>query len=136
MAEQLSQSVLRFNEFLENKGFQTKEWMEYRPVNQLTEGAAIEFSIPSSSSSYVDLKNSRLYLKLKITQSDNTPIGESDNVALHSIFSQVDLQQQQQAVSSLGTVYPHKAILDVITNTSDTTQKRTLTSQLFHKDDA
>ena len=114
---------------------QTREWMEYRPVNQITGSTVLDFNIPSQSSAYIDLKNSLL------TNSDGTPL--SDNVAaalinlpLQTIFRQVDVTFQQTQVLHTGTNYPYKAYIDTILKTNLSTQLNLLTSQLFYKDSA
>lgn len=39
---------------------QTREWVELRPINQISEYSALEFNIPPLSTGYMDLKNSRM----------------------------------------------------------------------------
>lgn len=114
-----------------------REWITVRPINQLTEGAAIEFNIAGTSLAYVDLKNLLLYVKLKVVKADGTklasgaPVGLTNN-ALHSIFSQVDVNLQQHATSEVGANYPYKAYLDTL---FDCQSKHDLSCQLFIKDD-
>ncbi|KAK3106394.1 hypothetical protein FSP39_019074 [Pinctada imbricata] len=77
-----------------------REWIEFRPVNQLGEDAAIEFHVVPQSSGYLDLKQSRLNVKIKITKGDGSAVTEADvvapiNLLLHSLFSQVECQMQQ-----------------------------------------
>ncbi|OOY64079.1 hypothetical protein BOW34_12875, partial [Solemya velum gill symbiont] len=110
----------------------------YRPVNQLTGGSAIEFTIPPMANTYLDLQRTLLNLKVKITKSDGSDVGALTddevglvNAPLHTLFSQVDLNVQQQPMSEVGSCYPYKAYLDVLLNTED---KVELTSQLFAKD--
>ena len=52
---------------------QSREWIEYRPVNQITGSSVIDFNIPAQSSTYLDLKNSVLNVKLHLTNGDGTP---------------------------------------------------------------
>jgi hypothetical protein len=81
------------------------------PINHLTEGSALEFNIPATSTQYVDLKRMHLHVNAKITKSDGTALVETgdnvDNVGvanapLHTMFSQVDLSLQQQAMNQVG----------------------------------
>jgi len=114
------------------------EWITVRPINQLTEGAAIEFNIAGTSLTYVDLKNLLLYVKLKIVKADGTklssgaPVGLTNN-ALHSVFLQVDVNLQQQPTSDVGANYPYKAYLDTL---FDCQSQHDLSCQFFIKDDA
>lgn len=69
--------------------------------------------MPPLFTGYMDLKNSRLKIKLRILNRCNTPITEENAVGLtklplHSIFAQVDTSLQQTPVSQLGTNYPYK----------------------------
>ena len=120
-------------------GKQSREWVSYRPVNQLTDGAALEFNIPATSTTYVDLKNIRLHVKVKITKHDDSVTSsETDkvgpvNAPLHSLFSQVDLNIQQRPVSEVGPHYPYKAYLDTLFNTVMTEE---LDAQLFFEDES
>jgi hypothetical protein len=123
-----------------------RECVTYRPINQLSDGAAIEFNIPALSTQYLDLKRMNLHVKINITKGDETPITRfvSDaegnttgdtvyiaNAPLHSLFSQIDLSLQQQPLSQVGPNYPYKAYLDLL---FDTENDQELYSQLFVKD--
>lgn len=118
---------------------QTREWIEYRPINQLSDGVPLEFNISPQSSAYVDLKRSVLNVKLRLVGSDNTPIQDDEvvglvNLPLHSIFTQIEMSFQQTPLGHTGTNYPYKAYIDTLLKTSATQQKYALTGQLFYKD--
>ncbi len=118
---------------------QSREWIEYRPANQITEGSALEFNIAAQSSAYIDLKRSQLRIKLRITNEDDSPITEAEhaalvNLPLHSIFNQIDFSLQQIPISQLGVNYPYKAYIDTMLNTNASIQNNYLTSQMFYKD--
>ncbi|MEW8547028.1 MAG: hypothetical protein AB2693_26230 [Candidatus Thiodiazotropha sp.] len=118
---------------------QTMEWIEYRPVNQLSDGVPLEFNVSPQSSAYVDLKRSLLNVKLRLVGTDNAPIQDADvvglvNLPLHSIFSQIELSLQQTPLGHTGTNYPYKAYIDTLLKTSETQQNHFLSSQLFYKD--
>ena len=117
----------------------SKEWIEYKPTNQINDTSAINFSITAQSSAYVDLKSSVLNVKLRLTNGDGTPMNEAIvaglvNTPLHSIFRQVDVMFQQTPLSHSGNNYPYKAYIDTILKTNENVQKGELTSQLFYKD--
>ena len=78
-----------------DQSLQSREWIPFRPTNQVGSGAAIEFNISAQSSSYVDLKRSLLRLKLQVVKGDGTVadanlIGTLINLPLHTVFSHVD----------------------------------------------
>ena len=115
-----------------------REWIEFRPVNQLGEDAAIEFHVVPQSSGYLDLKQSRLNVKFKITKGDGSSVTDADvvapiNLVLHSLFSQVECQLQQKSVSEVGTNYPYKAYIDTLMTTTQSKMCMN-SSQLFIKD--
>ena len=117
----------------------SKEWIEYKPTNQINDTSAINFSITAQSSAYVDLKSSVLNVKLRLANGDGTPMNEVIvaglvNTPLHSIFRQVDVTSQQTPLSHSGNNYPYKAYIDTILKTNENVQKGELTSQLFYKD--
>ena len=57
---------------------QSREWIEYRPVNQITGSTVLDFNIPSQSSAYIDLINSLLNVKLRLTNNDGTPLKDGE----------------------------------------------------------
>ena len=65
-----------------NTAIQVREWLEFRPINQLSENSAIEFHVVPQSTGYIDLKRSLLNVKLKLTKEDGTPLTDFDLVTL------------------------------------------------------
>ena len=83
------------------------------PSNQITECGVIEFVIPPQTAGYMNLKNSSLKVKLRITDYFGKPITDDANVGLvclplQSIFSQVDCTLQQTPVGQVGQNYPYR----------------------------
>lgn len=119
-------------------GSQKTEWLTFRPINQLTEGAAIEFNVPGTSTSYIDLANTLLYVKFNVVKADGSsleaaePVGVTNNI-LHTMFCQVDLNVQQHPTSEVGNNYAYKAYLDTLLGTATDHE---LNCQGFHKDDS
>jgi hypothetical protein len=75
---------------------QSREWITYRPVNQVTNASALEFNIPGHTSAYLDLKRSVLNLKLQIVHGDGSAVDPDEvvgpiNLPLHTIFGQIDV---------------------------------------------
>ena len=84
--------------------YQAREWIEYRPSNQVTSTSLIDFNIPPQSSAYIDLKHSVLNVKLRLTDAQGLPIKHDAvvaliNLPLHTIFRQVDVTFQQTDTS-------------------------------------
>ena len=87
---------------------------------------------------YMDLKETRLNVKIKLMTGDGSSVTESNMVALinlplHSMFSSVECQLQQQSVSDVGTNYPYKAYIDTLLKSKES-RKIDNSSQLFTKD--
>jgi hypothetical protein len=119
---------------------QVREWIEFRPINQINEDTALEFNVVPQSTGYMDLSRSKLNVKLKITKGDGISVAEDDvvalvNLPLHAMFSTVECEMQQTSVSQIGTNYPYKAYIDTLLSTKNSC-KITNSSQLFVKDDA
>ena len=128
-------------------GTESVEWVEYRPMGQPAEGCPLEFNISGNTSYYLDLKNIRWLMTLKIVQKDGSdlkwdPPGEGaihnvvcfDNMPSHSMWRQVDMSMQQKAVSAMGKVYPHKANLDVVTMEDTDSKLGAMKKQLYMAD--
>ena len=86
-------------------GVESFEWIEYRPSGQLLNNSPIEFNINGSSTSYIDLPSTLLYIKLIIKDGDNSAVKPSNSVGLinlpaRTLFSQVDFSLQQQKINS------------------------------------
>ena len=110
-------------------GILGEQFIEFRPTTTLSDGAAIEFSILGTSAYYIDLKKSRLAVKIKVTKADGSPLDDPpeepaasaaqnvkdkyvqdmtnykkntvavSNMILHSLFRQVDVSLQQKVIS-------------------------------------
>ena len=67
------------------------QYIDFSPRNTVSEGSIIEFVIPGTSAEYIDLRRTRLKLKVRIVSSDGKPI-TSDmqvglvNLSLSSLF--------------------------------------------------
>ena len=116
------------------------QYIDFLPTSTISQGSVIEFRIPGTSSEYIDLKRCRLKVKLRIINSDGTPIGVDNNVglvnlSLASIFRQVDVQMQEKLVSSdINICYPYKSMMDVLLKYGFDLKEGLLQSELYYKD--
>ena len=121
------------------KSIQKLEWVEFRPIGQISTGSTIEFNINSTGSDYINLRKSRLQLRCKIVKLDgtevpptNTVVSAPVNLTLSALWRQVDVLLQNKIISpDIGTAYPYKALLDVLSFNKDDVQ---LQSEYFFKD--
>ncbi|XP_041351267.1 uncharacterized protein F54H12.2-like [Gigantopelta aegis] len=123
--------------------YQTSVFQHYyvdcRPISQITDSSPVEFQIANSGSDYVDLKRSRLHVKLKVSHSDGTVLDKDEHVGpvnlfMQALWSQVAVYLQGQLVSSANNHYPYKAIIETLLNYGADAKQSQLQSQLFYKD--
>jgi hypothetical protein len=103
-----------FTPSLTNTCVHTRQWIEYRPTNQISGESPLEFLIPPQSVGYMDLRRSTLKIKLRLTNALRQPVAKDANVGLvnlplQAVFSQVDCSLQQTSVTQTVTNYPYKA---------------------------
>ncbi len=117
-----------------------REWIDYRPISQISKGSPLIFHLPGTSMDYLDLKNFRLYTKCSIKKPNGQPVIDTDKVALinlphGSMFRQVDLMIQNQPVSSgVGINYAYKAYLDATLEHTEDAKSTHMQSRLYYKD--
>ena len=59
----INSELLLFDPVRVNRGSEQIRWIEYRPINQLTDDTPVEICVPGTGSQYMDLKRSRLYVR-------------------------------------------------------------------------
>lgn len=121
-------------------GIKKIEFVEFRPIGSVTTHAPIEFAVPDTGIEYVDLKRSRLYMKVKIVKLDGSAITEDDGVALvniplHAFWRQVDVQLQENVLTNgVSTNYAYKSYIDIITSFDEDCKETFLQGILYAKD--
>ncbi len=105
-----------------------------------TQGTPLEFSIEPSSSHYVDLNNTQLYLRCKVTSNSGADIGSSSstiptNFPFASLFSNLDIIVNNVCITSSSNNYPYAAYINrVLCNGNDAKGTR-FQSELLLKPD-
>ncbi|XP_072041591.1 uncharacterized protein F54H12.2-like [Amphiura filiformis] len=117
----------------------SSQFLEYKPLNAVTSDGPLEFTVPGSPDGYLDLSQTQLYIRAKITLPDgadipqDAPVGPT-NLFLHSMFNQVDVHLNDRMVSVASNTYAYRAMIEtLLTYGSDATRSH-LTSSLFYKD--
>ena len=115
--------------------------VEYHPVSSLSDGAPIEFDISASGEDYIDLANSQLYVRMKITKADGSPIAQDEKVGpinnlLHSLFSQVDISLNGTQITDSSNTYAYRALIEDVLSYGSEAKKSHLTCSLYYKDEA
>jgi hypothetical protein len=140
MQEGHSPALAIFQTPVVDTGVESVEWVGFRPVSQLAGGGPIEFNIPGHSTSYIDLKRTRLHIKLRLLKADGSPVGDQNlvslvNLPLQSMWSQVDVALQNQVVSpNIGNNYAYKSMIDVLLQNEEDPKLTQLQSQLYFMD--
>jgi hypothetical protein len=112
---------------------------EYRPIAALTDGGPIEFTVPGTSSDYIDPAHVYLYVECRLTRDNGENINDDDSVApvnllLHSLFQQLDVALNGTLVSSSTNTYAYRAYLETLMNYGKGAKETQLTSSLWYKD--
>ena len=116
-------------------------YTEERPIsNLLSDSTPIEIVVSGAGSDYIDLRKSRLYVKLQILKADGSSLTPKEktgiiNLPLQSLFSHIDIYMNNKLVSVNSNNYPWKAYLKVVLSSGKEEQESQLQSQLFMKDD-
>ena len=137
----------------------------YYPVSEYGQSdSPIEFNIPGNGLEYISLKDTKLFLKLKITKTTKdkdketvstantagTPADKTKkkteevvtppinvgpiNLTLQSLWSQIDVYLNEKLVSAGGNNYPYKAYLQTLLNYGADAKTSQLQNQLYYKD--
>ena len=114
---------------------------DYYPLTSLADGTPIEFEIGGTGDDYIDLANTFLYLKVKLTRADGTDLHADDVVAptnyfLHGLFSQVDIWLNGTQITASMNTYPYRAILEALLSYGSDAKRSQLSASLFYADDA
>ncbi|XP_067659801.1 uncharacterized protein F54H12.2-like [Haliotis asinina] len=115
-------------------------FVNVRPLSQINDTSPLEFHVSNSGADYIDLKRTRLHVKVKVTQADGTTsLAEDENVApinlfMSALFSQTSVYLQNQLVSSTNNHYAYKSMMKALLGYDAEAKSTQLTSQLFYKD--
>lgn len=114
-------------------------FIEYRPTASISKGSIIEFSVPGTSSEYINLKKSRIHVKFKILKANGKPVESTDLVALKchmsSLFRQVDVMLNQKVVSpDVSVNYSFKSIIDTLLKYTHDAKESQLSGEFYFKD--
>ena len=120
--------------------YQKVQYVEYRSASPLNEGGPIQFIIPPTANQFIDLRRTLLHVEVKIVRKDGKGLEDTDifapiNLPLHSFFSQVEVELQQQLVSS-NQLYGYKAYIETLLGFNKEAGQTYLKCQGFSKDNS
>ena len=114
---------------------------EIRPLSQVSGESPFEFKISGQNSADVlDLRNSQIYVRLKVTKADGTALTTTDkvgpaNMFLQTLFSTTEVTLQNKATITCN-YNPYRAYIPTIINYGTDAVSSQLDTQLFFMDDA
>ena len=120
---------------------ESSSYIEFHPVSTIAHGLPIEFSVSGSGQEYIDLANTLLYVRVKITRANGTDIDDTDvvgpvNLTLHSLFSEMEVKLNDTLVSSLDSTYAYRAYLETLLSYGKDAKSSQLTMSMYYKDTA
>ncbi len=115
------------------------QFVEIHPLASLAQSAPIEFAISGNSEDYLDLFNTYLHVRAKVTLANGDPISVDSDVApvnyfLHSLFSQVDISLNDTLITASENTYPYRAYLEATLNYGEDAKNGSLSAALYAMD--
>ena len=112
------------------------------PMNSIKDSSAdIEFYINGSTTEYLDLNDTLLYISIKIVDGEKKDLLDAadvvpSNYMLHALFKDVILTLNTTKIEGGNGTYAQKAIIETVLN-YDTDNKNTILTTLgYHSSDA
>ncbi|XP_040903619.1 uncharacterized protein F54H12.2-like [Toxotes jaculatrix] len=118
-----------------------KMYTEISPLSAITDGGPIEFFVPGDGEKYLDLNNTLLHVRVKITNGDGTDLANDApvglvNYPLNTMFSQCDVTLGDRLISQSSATHPYRAVIETLLSFSGDTLKSQFSAGLFYKDTA
>ena len=114
---------------------------EYQPLTPIADGQAVEFSVPASVTEYIDLQNTKLYVKFKLTNAAGGDLVAEDVVApindiFNSMWSNVELKLNGRLISQSSNTHGYTSIISHLIHDSDESLNSERAMRLIYKDSA
>lgn len=116
-------------------------FIEIPPVSSITDRGPLEFHISASGEDYLDLNDTFLYMRVKITNADGSNLAADADVGFINypgctLFSQVDIMLGDRLISQSSNTYPYRGIIECLLNYGKDTLETQFSTALFSKDTA
>ncbi len=116
-------------------------YVEIPPLSAITDSSPIEFFIAGTGEDYIDLNNTLLYTRIKITRPDGSDIADGAPVGLINypgacIFSQVDVSLGDRLITQSSSTYPYRCLIEALINFGKDTLESIFSAGLFYRDRA
>ena len=115
--------------------------VEFLPTSALRQGGVVEFYIPASAEDYLDVKNSRLYIRAEIAKVDGQAVSDDEAVApinnlLQSMWSNVELLANERLIAHTNNIHGYVSLLSHLLHDSDEVLSSERQMQMLYKDTA
>ena len=113
--------------------------IEYHPLSNINATSPIEFNVSETGEEYLELAETQLLVKAKITKANGTALDPETkvgpvNLFLHSLFSQVDVSLNERLISPSTNTYPYRAMIETLFNYGGDAKSSQLSMAMFYKD--
>lgn len=114
-------------------------FVEIPPVSAITDTGPLEFYISASGEDYLDLNDTYLFTRVKITNADGTNLANDADVGFINypgctLFSQVDIMLGDRLITQSSNTYPYRGIIECLLNYGQDTLDTQFSTALFSKD--
>lgn len=129
-------------------------WVEHHPMTSISDQGPLEFHISGSGEDYLDLGNTHLYVRAKITKSDGTPVVHEStpttgsdpvqgddhlvgpvNLWLHSLFNQVDMSLNETLVTPSTNTYSYRSYIETLLSYGSDAKKSWMQGEMWNLDE-
>ncbi|KAL0147867.1 hypothetical protein M9458_056826 [Cirrhinus mrigala] len=140
MSEECIKSELDlFTVPLTQTAIEKNAYIEVPPLSAISDTAPLVFFIAGTGEDYIDLNNTLLFLRVKITNpngtdiADGAPVGHI-NYAGATIFPQVDVSLGDRLISQSTNAHPYRCLIECLLNYDKHTLETVFSAGLFYKD--
>jgi hypothetical protein len=115
-------------------------WADVHPTSAVTGAGPIEFQVVGSArDEYLDLNDTILYLRIKITKSNGTDLDDATkvyptNLLLSSLFSDITLSLNDTVIEGGNGLYPYKSMMTSLLQFNSEIKKTHLRAAGFEED--
>ena len=114
---------------------------EFAPIATIIQGSPIDFQIEGGGLNDMDLNNSKLEVRGKLTKPDGGNIAGGTrvgvvNLPLHSLFSAVNMKIGEKVVTESNNLYPYRAHMETIINYQEDVLKTRMLCEGYDADTA
>ena len=113
----------------------------YGPMQTMVPGSPIEFFVHGADGLYLDLYNSKLEIRVKITQADGVDLPNNANVGpvndlLNTMFKSVEMELGGVVITDPTTRYAYRAVIENLINYNRLVSQTRLLAEGWKKDTA